>query len=130
VLLAEQRRTALLKELERDPDMLVWWGTPIECISAITRREREGALSLGDAAVAIDRVRTLGRGWQEVLPSEVVRNTAQRILRVHPLRTADSLQLAAALVAAEREPASLPFVSLDERLSEAATREGFPILRG
>jgi predicted nucleic acid-binding protein len=130
VLLAEPRRTALLKELERDPDMLVWWGTPIECISAITRREREGALSLADAAVAIDRVRTLRRGWQEVLPSEVVRDTAQRILRVHPLRTADSLQLAAALVAAEREPASLPFVSLDERLSEAATREGFPILRG
>jgi hypothetical protein len=49
---------------------------------------------------------------------------------VHPLRAADSLQLAAALVAAERDPASLTFVSLDERLSEAATREGFPILRG
>jgi predicted nucleic acid-binding protein len=130
VLLAEPHRTALLKELERDPDMLVWWGTPIECISAITRREREGALSLADAAVAIDRLRTLGRGWQEVLPTEVVRSAAQRILRVHPLRAADSLQLAAALVAAERDPASLTFVSLDERLSEAATREGFPILRG
>lgn len=130
MLLAEPHRTALLKELERDPDMLVWWGTPIECISAITRREREGALSLADAAVAIDRLRTVGRGWQEVLPTEVVRSAAQRILRVHPLRAADSLQLAAALVAAERDPASLPFVSLDERLSEAATREGFPILRG
>jgi uncharacterized protein len=44
---------------------------------------------------------------------------------VHPLRAADALQLAAAVVAAERDPPSLEFVSLDDRLLEAASREGF-----
>ena len=40
LLLAEPQRAALLGELERDPVMLVWWGTPVECVSAIARRER------------------------------------------------------------------------------------------
>lgn len=45
-----------------------------------------------------------------------------------PLRAADSLQLAAAIVAAEREPVTLELVSLDERLADAAAREGFRVL--
>jgi hypothetical protein len=130
LLFAEPQRSALLAEIERDPVMLVWWGTPVECISAIARLEREGALGLQEAAAAIERLKSLSLSWQEVLPSDAVRGTAQRLLRVHPLRAADSLQLAAAVVAAERDPASLPVVSLDERLSDAATREGFAIVRG
>ena len=50
---------------------------------------------------------------------------AQRLLRLHPLRAADALQLAAAVVASEHEPRSLDFVCLDERLAAAASREGF-----
>ena len=70
----------------------------------------------------------LSVSWQEVVPSGAVRNVAQRLLRVHPLRAADALQLAAATIASEREPASLEFVSLDERLNVAAQREGFIVI--
>lgn len=128
LLLGEDGRDAVLAELERDPGMFVWWGTPVECVSAIGRREREGALALADATLAIDRLRALAEAWHEVLPSDLVRATAQRLLRVHPLRAADSLQLAAAVVAGEGDPGRLPFVSLDERLNEAALREGFRVL--
>ena len=38
----------------------------------------------------------LSSGWHEVVPSSRVRSAAERLLRVHPLRAADSLQLAAA----------------------------------
>jgi len=107
--------------------MLVWWGTPVECAAALARREREGTLDLADTGVALDRLRDVAAAWQEIAPSDSVRTTAQRLLRVHPLRSADSLQLAAAIVAAEHEPATLEFVSLDDRLSEAASREGFPV---
>jgi predicted nucleic acid-binding protein len=48
-------------------------------------------------------------------------------MRVHPLRSADALQLAAAFVAAETRPATLAFLTLDERLAEAARKEGFAL---
>jgi predicted nucleic acid-binding protein len=51
-----------------------------------------------------------------------------RFLRVHPLRAADALQLAAAFMAAERRPASLQVVTLDERLADAARKEGFALV--
>jgi uncharacterized protein len=41
------------------------------------------------------------------------------------LRAADALQLAAAFVAAEGRPSSLQLVTLDERLADAASKEGF-----
>jgi predicted nucleic acid-binding protein len=79
---------------------------------------------------AAERLRRLAVAWQEVLPVDPVRTTAQRLLRVHPLRAADALQLAAAVVASEHDAASLPFVCLDDRLAEAAAREGFPVVGG
>ena len=130
LLFAEPEREALLGALERDAEMLVWWATPVECASAIARREREGVLELAQASAALGRLRALAAAWHEVLPSDAVRNAAQRLLRVHALRAADSLQLAAAVVAAEGEAPSLEFVCLDERLSAAATREGFVLLAG
>jgi len=128
LLLAEPDHETMLAILERDSQMLVWWGTPIECASAIAGREREGALTLADASASLETLRALAASWQEILPSEPVRQTAQRLLRMHPLRAADSLQLAAAIVAADRDPSSIEFVCLDERLSDAAAREGFALV--
>jgi hypothetical protein len=54
-----------------------------------------------------------------------VRDVARRLLRVHPLRAADALQLAAAYLAAERRPSTLEIVTLDERVRLAAAKEGF-----
>jgi hypothetical protein len=55
---------------------------------------------------------------------------AKRLLAVHPLRATDALQLAAALVAADEQPATRPFVTLDHALVEIARREGFEVLPG
>lgn len=129
LLVVEPQRERLLAALESDPTMLVWWGTPLECISAIGRRERQGHMRTDAATSALERLRALQSAWQEITPSSSVRATVQRLLRVHPLRTADALQLAAAIVAAEHEPASLDFVCLDDRLNVAAQKEGFHIVR-
>ena len=127
LLVEERGRDALFEILEKDSSILAWWGTPIECVSAIARRERDGSLAAKDAAQALARLRMLAESWSEIIASEQVRTVAQRLLRVHPLRAADSLQLAAAIVAADAAPRSLPFVCLDERLAEAAEREGFTV---
>lgn len=130
LLVSEPQRDAMLALLEQDPVVLVWWGTPVECTSALSRREREGALRPEDVVQSLARLSHLKNGWQEVLPSATLRDVAERLLRVHALRAADSLQLAAAIMAAEREPASLELVSLDERLNDAAAREGFRVVTG
>lgn len=128
-LLTAGTATPVLREVfRRDPDMLVWWGTGIECISAISRAEREGVLSDAAAREALLRLDALALAWKEVEPSDLVRATARRLLRVHPLRAADGLQLAAAVVAAESEPSSLSLLSLDDRLVAAARREGFTVV--
>ena len=126
-LLVEPGREELLALLEDDPVILECWGTRVECTAAVARREREGALGVTAAAAAVERLHMLAAEWQEVLPGDAIRTTAERLLRVHPLRSADSLQLAAAIVAAEHEPRTLGFVSLDARLNEAAGREGFSV---
>lgn len=129
LIVTEAPRDELLAVLGADPTMIVWWGTPVECTSALARREREGALVAEDVSLAVSQLRELAGKWHEVLPSERVRTMAQRLLRVHALRAADALQLAAAIVAAEGDPASLDLVCIDDRMNDAASREGFRIFR-
>jgi hypothetical protein len=50
------------------------------------------------------------------------------MLRSHPLRAADSLQLAAALIWANAHRPGAEFVSLDTGLCTAAAREGLVVL--
>lgn len=125
-LLAEEPKTDPARVLYlSDPEVAVWWATPVECASAVARLEREGALPGASAAEAFKRLDALSRSWIEVEPVDEIRETARRLLRVYPLRTGDALQLAAALIAAERRPPTLSFVTLDSRLREAAEKEGF-----
>src|SRR5213596_2221053 len=112
----------------RDSAMLVWWATEVECASAIARLERDGNLDERAAAEAFDRLKELSPAWHQVDPVDAVRETAVRFLRVHPLRAADALQLAAAFIAAERRPSSLEVVTLDDRLAVAARKEGFVLI--
>jgi uncharacterized protein len=112
---------------EEDPVMCVWWATEVECVSALARLEREEALTDTATALALERLDLLAESWNEVQPVVAVRTVARRLLRVHTLRAADALQLAAAVVAAEGQPASLQIVTLDERLAAAARREGFTV---
>jgi predicted nucleic acid-binding protein len=129
LLVGEEATQAMLTLAKEDPAMLVWWATELECVSAIGRLEREDNLSSDATLVALERLDALAEGWSEVQPSEAARRCARRLLRVHSLRAADALQLAAAVVAAEGHPRSLEIVSLDDRLTEAARREGF-VARG
>jgi len=123
----EASTDGILAIAEEDPVMCVWWATEIECVSALARLEREGALTDSGATGALERLDLLSEGWNEVQPVVAVRSAARRLLRVHTLRAADALQLAAAVVAAEGQPASLEIVTLDERLAAAARREGFAV---
>lgn len=114
--------------LREDQGIVVWSATPVECASAIARLEREGALDEDAAVRALDRLSRLANAWHEIEATELLRETAVRCLRLHPLRAADALQLAAAIVAAQGPPSTLDVVTRDERLAAALRREGFRVI--
>ena len=128
LLLAEAPTRRLQAFAATDPDILVWWGSEVECASALARLERDATLDPRAAVLAFDRLKQLASGWHEIDPSDIVRETATRLLRVHPLRAADALQLAAAIVAAEQRPAALEMLTLDDRLASAARKEGCAVI--
>jgi uncharacterized protein len=81
-----------------------------------------------EVEAALTTLHQLADSWHEIVPSTSLHRTAERLLRTHPLRAADSLQLAAALVAADHDPTTIPVVRLDARLAAAARREGFNVI--
>ncbi|MBT8398406.1 MAG: type II toxin-antitoxin system VapC family toxin [Gemmatimonadetes bacterium] len=127
-LLLEQEATAEVGGLlSQDPEIVAWWGNPVECVSTAARLRREDRLSVDEEERVLDLLDTLQESWLEILPSEEVRDRAVRLLRVHGLKAADALQLAAARVwAGSTDRAEL--VTYDERLAFAARLEGFRVL--
>lgn len=114
--------------LEQDSNMVVWWATRVECVSAMNRRLRDDATAKETVRDALHLVSVLAKEWTEVAPTEALRKRAERLLAVHAIRAADALQLAAALIWARNDPTGHGFVCLDDRLREAADREGFRVL--
>jgi predicted nucleic acid-binding protein len=116
--------------LRVDRECWIWWTTRTECFSGLYRRARTGELDTAGFTTARQRLVRFDEAASTIVPSEAIRSRAERLLAVHALRSADALQLAASLVAAEDRPAELPFVTLDDRLAEAAHKEGFSVLPG
>lgn len=128
-LLVQEPATDDVRELLReDAAVVVAWTTLVECASAIARGEHDQLLTQAEATAAFTRLDGLARAWREVEPSNDVREVARRLLRVHRLRAADALQLSAATLAAERRPASLVLVTLNDRVEAAALKEGFSVI--
>ena len=125
--LKEKASEAVRALMKDDEDIVVWWTTYIECLSALSRRQREGVFTSGDATKVRAVLSALAAAWSEVQPTELVRLRAERLLSIHPLRAADALQLAAALVWAQETPRGLDFVCLDQNLRESSLKEGFSI---
>ncbi|MFN2544602.1 MAG: PIN domain-containing protein [Actinomycetota bacterium] len=121
---SEQARDALLQ----DARMIVWWGTVVECLSALAKNERIGVLTTAEADGARRDLLVLRDNWDEVAPIEEVRERAGGLLLRHELTAADALQLAAALTWARGRPRHHHFHTFDVDLSEAARREGFVLL--
>ena len=125
---AEPSSAAVKSILSKDSSIVVWWATRTECVSAFMRQRREGGLNMQSERQARQLLGLLAATWSEVQPSDMLRATAERLLAAHPLRAADALQLAAALLWGQRQTANRELVTFDIRLREAGRREGFRVL--
>jgi predicted nucleic acid-binding protein len=103
--------------------------TPVEIVSGVMRRRREGLVTVRIARslrLLIDR--HASREYDVVGLTEQVVKRAQDLLEHHPLRAFDAIQLASALQSNERlldaQLSPVTFVSADTRLLFTAEDEG------
>ncbi|MGH9836594.1 MAG: type II toxin-antitoxin system VapC family toxin [Blastocatellia bacterium] len=130
LLICQQPKSQRARATHRSyPAINVWWGTRVECHSALQRLIREGDLSGKEEHQAFLSLEKLLAQWVEIQPSEEIRQLAEKLLKPHPLRAADALQLSAALIWCNRNPRGKTFISDDGKLLEAAGKEGFNVIR-
>jgi predicted nucleic acid-binding protein len=129
-LLVRQNSSTLAETwVGEDPEMSLWTLTSVEVVSAFRRLVREQALEEESARIAERRLDQLVGTCHVVVDVPAVKRPATRLLRFHPLRAFDTLQLGAALLWAEGHPEGRTLHTLDVRLGSAAEREGFVVPR-
>lgn len=124
----EPQTKAVQQLLRKDTAIAVWWGSVIECYSAFAHLRREGFLKSEEEDQMRHLLSLLSDSWTEIEPSGDIRDIAGRLPMIHPLHSADAMQLATALVWAEKRPKGHQFVCFDLRLRDAARKEGFALL--
>ena len=129
--------------LEQDSDCVREWFaqadevvssviTYAEACAALGRAHGRGRANSGDLSALVAE---LDAQWEEYLVLPVAAHAAGRVALKHGLRGMDAVQLTAALAlrtAAEHQApgADVVFAAFDQRLLEAAEREGFATLGG
>ena len=128
-LLSEEATSEALNDLLREyRELVVWWGTWAECTVAISRLVRDNEFNENDEATARFALSLFASIWTEIKPTNNIRSLTEVLSLDHALKTADILQLAAALRWCEGDPRDRGFVCLDDRLRRAAQYEGFDVL--
>lgn len=128
LLSGEASMVGIERLLQEDDEVTVWWGTWAECAVAVSRLRREGRLDDTGEERARAVLGRLADSWTEGRPTGDLRLLATLLAKDHPLRAADALQLATALIWCEGDVAGKEFVCLDNRLRRAAHAEGFIVL--
>lgn len=130
LLVEEATSEAMNSLLREDRETVVWWGTWAECTVAISRFARENTLNENDEATARFMLSLLAMSWTGVEPTNDIRSLTEILSRDHARKTADVLQLAAALRWCEGVSLNKGFVCLDNQLRRSAESEGFDVLPG
>lgn len=119
--------SAQAAKLYREHPMTVWWATRVEAASAIQRLLRTGDVKPARAAALSQQITLLQERWSEVQPTHRVRELAIDLLGRYPLRAADALQLAAALIWCRENPHARLLFTNDKQMQAAAAQIGFSV---
>ena len=128
LLILERGTPAAARWLREDPVVIVWTLSRVELLSALARHRREAPKDAAILTAARRDLRDAWERWSEVTAVDAVRQQAERIVEIYPLKAADALQIGAALVAARQNPALHEFVTFDQALAASAEGEGLRVL--
>lgn len=124
-LCLDQAAAGNAKKLSEEYEAMIWWAAPVEVCSAFARLVRMKQIDSLEFAEAQRRLNKFRTRWQEIEPSNSLREFAEELPARYGLRAADAFQLAAASIWTMHRPAGRPFISADQKLVEAARQMGF-----
>ena len=100
----------------------------VEVASALNRRAREGAFTLDERDRALASLENDFAALIVVEFTPEITTEAKALLLRHRLRAGDAVHLASGLYLQRELRQSLPFVAFDDRLTEAARRQGLTVV--
>jgi predicted nucleic acid-binding protein len=126
-LCVRQIQTSKARVLYLNHAVGVWWATPVEIVSGLTRLKRMSEIDQDEFLIGKQRAMELARIWVPIGPTASIAARACSLLELYPLRAADALQLAAAIEYFEYSPMGNVFITADQRLADAARGSGFMV---
>jgi predicted nucleic acid-binding protein len=102
--------------------------TPLELLSAISRRRTQGSLRPKAAETIIKSIQTDRAYWQLADVTESTLTLAERIVQTSRLRALDAIHVASAQLARTVSGSPLPFVTADSEQRVAASEIGLQVI--
>jgi predicted nucleic acid-binding protein len=97
--------------------------TPVELMSALSRKKRERELSEATVATVLRRIQSEQVQWEFVEVSEPVLGRAQELVQGSvPVRTLDAIHIASLIIFESTAGMRIPFITAEGRQGDVARR--------
>jgi uncharacterized protein len=118
-----ERGSAQVVSLLGRHDLLSSAITPVEILSALSRKKREGDLSEENFVVTLSRIENERARWELVEVAEPVLNRAQEIVQgAAPVRALDAIHIASWVTFEAAAGVRIPFITGDGRQRDAVAQ--------
>jgi uncharacterized protein len=124
-----ERGSARVVSLLRRHDLLSSAITPVEVLSALCRKKREGDLSEENFSATLSRVQSDRIRWELIEIGGTVLSRAEEIVQeTVPVRALDAIHVASLMTFHAASSIQIPFVTGDARQRNAATHLGLDVV--
>ena len=124
-----ERGSMRVVTLLRRHDLLSSAMTPVEIMSALSRRRRERELSEEDFAATVSRVQSERTRWELVeIAGPVLSRAEEIVLGTVPMRALDAVHVASVTTFQAAAGVRIPFVTADGRQRDAARILGLDVI--
>lgn len=120
----EEPSSEIVRQGMRDAILITSRLTEVEVISALVRRWRQGDLTEEALDRTLEALQADLQSLNLIEPVAEITALAGTLLRSHPLRAGDALQLASSVYLQRKVRGKLEFWAFDQRLNAAAAKEG------
>jgi predicted nucleic acid-binding protein len=103
--------------------------TPVEIVSALSRRKRERELSADDFTTSIRRIQSERAGWELIEIGAAVLDRAEEVVQGSlPIRSLDAIHVASLLFFQSATGGRIPFITGDLRQKASAAALGIDVI--